>query len=128
MALRDEALRLGRGGGGGSLRTARYDRTRSAVAWDRDDIRPVRCRVTEKGILTLVACSCMQGAHRDPNDDSRLRLIAVDEEAKVVVVDVQIRPEIACQGDGSDEFAQPPHNLRACARVRCDNEDWLGQN
>lgn len=45
-----------------------------------------------------------------------------------MIMNVEVRPEIARQGNGSDELAQPPHNFRACAWVRRNDKDGLSQD
>lgn len=87
----------------------------------------MRCCVTEEWIL-LSAIPRAFKAHSNAYEHSRLRLVAVDKQTKVVIVDVEVGPEVASQGNRSDQFAQPPHNLRACAWVWRNDEDRFGQD
>lgn len=77
---------------------------------------------------SAVSFATTHRAHSNAYKDSRLRLVAVDKQAEVVIVDVEVGAEVASQGNRSDQFAQPPHNVRACAWVWRNDEDRLGQH
>lgn len=66
--------------------------------------------------------------HCDTNDQSRLGLVRVHQQAEIVIVDMQVRPEVACKRDGADQLPQPPHDLGARARVWCYDQHRLSED
>jgi hypothetical protein len=99
-----------------------------------DDIRPVTSSVAEEGVLSRkptasVPVSSFRVAtptYGHTDDHSWLRLVGVDEDPKVQVVNVQIRPEIGALGrDRFHDISEPPDDGGAGSWIGRDDKQWF---
>lgn len=55
--------------------------------------------------------------------NSWLGFIRIDQKGKIVVMNMEVRPEIASGGDGSEEVTEPPDNFGTCPWIGCNDKD-----